>query len=68
MATAYGIVLMILVFNRPLFIMRAIRESQKFYTITGEGVRPRTIEKGKWRYVTTMIVFAGHFDPMRAWR
>jgi hypothetical protein len=42
--------------------MRAIREWQKFYTITGDGVGPRTIEKGKWRYVTTMIVFAGHFD------
>lgn len=35
----------------------SFRESQKFYTITVKGFRPRAIEMEKWRYVTTIIVF-----------
>ena len=57
MASAYGVVLIFLVSIGLYFYSRATRESQKFYTITGKGFRPRTIEMGKWRYVTTMIVF-----------
>ena len=57
MASAYGVVLISLVSIGLYFYARATRESQKFYTITGKGFRPRAIELGKWRYVTTMIVF-----------
>ena len=57
MASAYGVVLIFLVSIGLYFYSRATRESQKFYTITGKGFRPRTIEMGKWRYVTTVIVF-----------
>ena len=57
MASAYGVVLIALVSFGLYFYARATRESQKFYTITGKGFRPRTIEMGRWRYLTTIIVF-----------
>jgi iron(III) transport system permease protein len=57
MASAYGVVLISLVSIGLYFYARATRESQKFYTITGKGFRPKAIEMGKWRYVTTIMVF-----------
>jgi iron(III) transport system permease protein len=57
MASAYGVVLISLVSIGLYFYARATRESQKFYTITGKGFRPKAIEMGKWRYFTTIMVF-----------
>jgi iron(III) transport system permease protein len=57
MASAYGVVLISLVSIGLYFYAGATREAQKFYTITGKGFRPRLIEMGKWRHVTTIIVF-----------
>lgn len=50
-ASAYA-VLLIVVVTIPLFLYyRATRESATFATVTGKGFRPSRIDLGRWRYV-----------------
>ncbi|MBI4488214.1 MAG: iron ABC transporter permease [Deltaproteobacteria bacterium] len=57
LASAYAIVLILFVSVGLYFYSVTTRQSQKFYTITGKGFRPRLIDVGKWRYLTTALVF-----------
>lgn len=56
-ASAYGVVLILFVSAGLYLYSTATRQAQKFYTITGRGFRPRLIDLGKWRYLTTALVF-----------
>ena len=57
LASAYGIVLISFVSVGLYFYSNVTRQAQKFYSITGKGFRPRLIDVGKWRYLTTGLVF-----------
>lgn len=57
LASAYAVILIFFVLIGLYFYSRATLQAQKFYTITGKGFRPRVIDVGKWRYVTTALVF-----------
>ena len=57
LASAYAVILIFFVIIGLYFYSRTTRQAQKFYTITGKGFRPRLIDLGKWRYLTTALVF-----------
>lgn len=57
LASAYGVILISFVAVGLYFYSRVTRQAQKFYTITGKGFRPRLIDVGRWRYLTTALVF-----------
>jgi iron(III) transport system permease protein len=57
LASGYAIILMLFVLVGLYFYSRATRHAQKFYTITGRGFRPRLIDVGKLRYITSALVF-----------
>ncbi len=57
LASAYSIILIFFVIIGLYFYAKVTRHSQKFYTITGKGFRPRVIDIGKWRYITIPLVF-----------
>jgi iron(III) transport system permease protein len=57
LASAYGVVLISFVAVGLYFYSRVTRQAQKFYTITGKGFRPRLIDVGRWRFLTTALVF-----------
>jgi iron(III) transport system permease protein len=56
LASAYAIILIAFVLIGLYFYSRTTRHAQKFYTITGKGFRPRLINVGNWRYLTTALV------------
>ena len=56
-ASAYSIFTLSLVGMGLYLYSRATRASYKFYTITGKAYRPRVTDLGKWRYVTTPVIF-----------
>lgn len=56
LASAYGVLLISFVAVGLYFYSRVTRQAQKFYTITGKGFKPRLIDLGRWRYVTTGLV------------
>jgi len=57
LASAYAIILIFFVSVGLYFYSRATREAQRFSTITGKGFRPRLTDIGKWRYLTTGLIF-----------
>ncbi len=57
LASAYGVILISFVAVGLYFYARVTRQAQKFYTITGKGFRPRLIDVGRWRYLTTTLIF-----------
>jgi iron(III) transport system permease protein len=57
LASAYAIILIFFVLGCLYYYSRATRQSQRFYTITGKGFRPRLINVGKWRYATLALIF-----------
>lgn len=58
LASAYAVSLIFFVVIGLYFYSRATRQAQKFYTITGKGFRPRLIDVGKCRYLTTAAILA----------
>jgi len=56
-ASAYAIILIFFVSVALYYYSKFTREAQRFSTITGKGFRPRLIELGKWRYLTTGLIF-----------
>ena len=56
-ASAYAVILIFFVLIGLYYYSRATREAQKFSTITGKGFRPRLIDVGRWRYLTTGLIF-----------
>jgi len=51
-ASAYAVILLLLVGASLYLYARATRAAHRFYTITGKGFRPRVLDIGRWRYVT----------------
>ncbi len=57
LASAYAVILVFFLIIGLYYYSRATSQAQKFSTITGKGFRPRLIDVGKWRYLTTALVF-----------
>ena len=57
-AGAYSICLVVIVCGLLAWQNRLSRHAHKFQTITGKGFRPRVIDLGPWRYVTSGILLA----------
>lgn len=57
LASAYAVMLMAFVSVALYFYSLTTRHAQRFETITGKGFRPRLIDIGRWRYLTTALVF-----------
>jgi iron(III) transport system permease protein len=58
LAGAYSLVLITLSAIGIYFYNRALSRSERFATVTGKAFRPRTIDLGKWRYLTLGIFLA----------
>lgn len=50
LAAVFGVSYMLLMVFLLIWYRRAMRNSERFSTITGKGFRPRVISIGKWRY------------------
>ena len=55
LAAAYAVTLLVLTSFGIYAQARLAGEGARFSTVTGKGFRPRTIDLGKWRYVTAAI-------------
>jgi iron(III) transport system permease protein len=55
LAAAYAVTLLIITSLGIYAQSRLAREGGRFSTVTGKGFRPRTIDLGKWRYLTAAI-------------
>ena len=55
LAAAYAVTLLVLTSFGIYAQARLAGEGALFSTVTGKGFRPRTIDLGKWRYVTAAI-------------
>lgn len=56
LASAYAVILIFFVSIGLYFYSRATRQAHKFSTITGKGFRPKLIDVGKWRYLTSALI------------
>ena len=54
-AAAYAVTLLLITSLGIYAQSRLSREGSRFATVTGKGFRPRTIDLGRWRYVTAAI-------------
>ena len=50
LAAVFGVSYMLLMVFMLVWYRRAIKNSERFATVTGKGFRPRVISIGKWRY------------------
>jgi iron(III) transport system permease protein len=55
LAAAYAVTLLLLTSLGIYAQSRLAREGARFSTVTGKGFRPRTIDLGRWRYLTAAI-------------
>jgi iron(III) transport system permease protein len=55
LASAYGVTLLLLTTAGVYFQSRLSSRGTKYATVTGKGFRPRAIDLGGWRYLTTGI-------------
>lgn len=53
-AGAYSVILLVMSFVGVFFYYRVTRTAEKFTTTTGKGYRPRRIDMGAWKYVTSL--------------
>jgi len=58
LASAYGVTLLLLTSAGVYFQSRLSSRGAKYATMTGKGFRPRTIDLGGWRYLTTAVFLA----------
>jgi iron(III) transport system permease protein len=59
-ASAFGVLLMLVVLACLYYYSRLTRASERFQTVTGKGYRPRPTDLGRWRYFTSAFVL-GYF-------
>jgi iron(III) transport system permease protein len=58
LAAVFGVSYMVLMLLLLVVYRRAVRQSDRFSTITGKGFRPRVTSIGKWRYpALAMFIF-----------
>jgi iron(III) transport system permease protein len=55
LAAAYSVFLLLLTSGGIYVQARISASASKYATVTGKGFRPRTIDLGRWRYLTTGI-------------
>lgn len=55
-ASAYAMLLLLLVGAALYLYARATGAAHRFYTITGKGFRPRVLDIGRWRYLSTAYI------------
>ena len=60
LASAYGTVLLLIAAGGIYLQSRISRHGGRYATVTGKGFRPRTIDLGKWKYLT-LAVFLCYF-------
>jgi len=60
LASAYATVLLLIAAGGIYFQSRISRNGKRYATVTGKGFRPRTIDLGRWKYLT-LAVFLCYF-------
>ena len=60
LASAYGTVLLLIAAGGIYLQSRISRHGRRYATVTGKGFRPRTIDLGRWKYLT-LAVFLCYF-------
>jgi iron(III) transport system permease protein len=55
LASAYAVTLLLVTSFGVYFQSRLSSRGSRYATMTGKGFRPRTIDLGRWRYLTTAI-------------
>ena len=55
LASAYAVTLLLITSAGVYFQSRLSSRGSRYATMTGKGFRPRTIDLGRWRYLTTGI-------------
>ena len=55
LASAYAVTLLLITTVGIYFQSRLSSQGNKYSTVTGKGFRPRTMDLGKWRYLTASI-------------
>jgi iron(III) transport system permease protein len=55
LAASYSVILLVLTSGGIYVQARISASASKYATVTGKGFRPRVIDLGKWRYLTTAI-------------
>lgn len=55
LASTYAVVYLAVSVLGVLFYLHVTRTAERFATITGKAYRPRTIDLGKWRFVTLAV-------------
>jgi iron(III) transport system permease protein len=58
LASAYAVMLLLMTTAGVYFQSRLSGKGSKYATMTGKGFRPRMIDLGRWRYLTTGIFLA----------
>jgi iron(III) transport system permease protein len=58
LAGAYAVTLLVISGTGVLIYQRITRKEERFATVTGKGYRPRVIDLGGWKYVTSASAFA----------
>lgn len=51
LAAVFGVSYMLLMVFLLVWYRRAVKNSERFATVTGKGFRPRVVSIGRWRYV-----------------
>jgi len=57
LAGAYAVTLLAISTAGVLFYQRITRREERYATVTGKGYRPRVIDLGPWKYVTSASAF-----------
>jgi len=55
-ASAYSVILMVLVIFFLMLYTRLLKSGERYQTITGKGYRPSLIDLGKWRFLTGLMI------------
>ena len=65
----FGVSYMILMVLLLIWYRRAMRNSERFATVSGKGFRPRIISIGRWRYpaLALFVVFGVLGFGWRSW-
>ena len=56
-SAAFSVLLLVIVIFLIQWYNRLSRHAERYQTITGKGFRPRTIDLGRWRYLTCAILW-----------
>jgi iron(III) transport system permease protein len=55
LASAYGLTLLVITSLCVFLNLRIVKRAGRYTTVTGKGFRPRVMNIGRWRYLTTSV-------------